>query len=183
MPFCPQKSTTMKKLLIMNLTAMLAFAALPSFAQSSNNAAKDSGVASLLTRNREMKGLRMKSLGGVWIKMLGRLAGAGSEDPNVERILSGVGGINRILVVDFADCSESDRKEFISELEALISKSEKMFEGKDGGDTLGIYGIPDSGEGKVRDLIVRQRGGKTVVFAIGSATSAILSEILSADTV
>ena len=174
-----------KRLQIFVMTLLLSLVGSGAFASSpsSQNPSKDSGVASLLARNREVEGLQMKSLGGVWIKMLGRLAGAGSEDPDVERILSGVGGINRILVVDISGCSESDRGEFLSELETLLAKSEKMFEGKDGGQTLGIYGIPDSDQGKVRDLILKQKGGNTVIFAIGSATSSLLSTILSAESI
>ena len=171
------------KILSLSLALVLAFSAIPLSAKVPAEQVKDSGVASLLARNREMEGLQMRSLGKTWIKFLGKLAGAGSEDPDVERILSGVGGINRILVVDFSGCSEKDREEFTNDLEALISRSEKMFEGKDKGESLGIYGLQDPEEGKVRDLVIRPKGGKTVIFAIGSATSSLLSAIMSAESI
>ena len=145
---------------------------------------KDSGVASLLVRNRELTGLKMRSLGGAWIKLLGKLAGAGSEDPDVMRILSGIGGINRILVVDISECSVSDKEEFLTDLNSLLSRSEKMFEGKDGSDSLGIYGIPDTGEDKkVRDIVLIPKSGTTFIFAVGGATTSLLSSIMSADTI
>ena len=75
-----------------------------------------------------------------------------SED--AQAVIDLFGGIKKITIVDFDDCSKSDKDRFTRKVESLLQEDYLIMEMKDGGDQMKIYGVLDDKTDKINNFIL-----------------------------
>ena len=111
------------------------------------------------------------------ISIIGKMSAESKED---KEVLSMLGGINRILVVDFEDMEVSKRQMLNSKLTDVLDGVEKIVEVKDEEDTLLVYGTLGKGGETIEDVIVYIPEDGALICFWGSIDFNKLSDLIKA---
>ena len=154
----------MKKLLF--LAAVL----LPLFAPalSGGNIPK-SKITSLIAECQQYEGVEVVQLGSLAtmaLKATVRLAA--SDEPDVREALKLISGIKRISVVDYENCESITRDKIGRKLDRLLAGGDLLMETRDGNEVMQIYGVVDEANGTVKDFIMHNPSGATLICIFGS---------------
>ena len=103
------------------------------------------------------------------------------NDPDGREVLKLMKGIRSITVLNYEDCSQSDRDKISRKLERALSGSEVLIEASDGGEKMRIYGLVDEKTDKVRDFVMYTPSDCALICIFGSISMDAIAKIASND--
>jgi hypothetical protein len=154
----------------------------PAFAATQGKTVSKAGITSVINECRSIEGAELVSLGRVAtaaLKVTLRTAAIGNRD--AREALSVMKGIKGITVLDFEDCSVSDKARISRKLGRTLSGSEMLMEANDGGDKMMIYGVVDEKSGTVGDFILYSPSDCALVCLFGTISMEAVAKLASDD--
>ena len=165
----------MKKVLLSILTLMtLLTPALAGGGVSKNQ------LSSFISECRRYDGVEVVRLGGLTamaLKTTIRLAAA--DDPDARELVKLISNIKRVCVVDYEDCEPAVRDKISRKLDRILSGSDLLLETRENGQAMQIYGVVDERAGTVRDFVMHDASGSSLICFFGSISIDKLSRILA----
>lgn len=135
-------------------------------------------LTSLISEYRGREGfdvIKIGRLGTSAIKTIARL-GALGDDEDAAMVRDVVGGLKKLAIVDYEDCSDADKQSFERKVNRLLKDDEVIMEFKDGGDICRVYGVMDEKSDKIRDFILYTPSDCALICLFGSIS---LNKVLS----
>lgn len=137
-----------------------------------------SAVISLVRTYNLEPGFEVVSVGKVGIGLARLVANMSVETEEDKAALALLGGIDKIVVVDYEEASESKRKAFNTKLNRLFDKAEKIIEVKDEEDTVNIYGTSVNGGESIDDLMIFIPEDYALICILGSISADKIAELI-----
>lgn len=137
-----------------------------------------SAVISLVRTYNLEPGFEVVSVGELGIGLARIVANMSVETEEDKAALALLNGINKIVVVDYEEASESKRNAFNAKLNRLFDKAEKIIEVKDEEDTVNIYGTSVNGGESIDDLIIFIPEDCALICIIGSISADKIADLL-----
>ena len=152
------------------------------FAGTPGRTTTKTGIASTITECKNIKGVELVKLGRASTAALkGAIRLATISDSEAREALKMMKGIRSITVLNYEDCSQSDRDKISRKLERALSGSEVLIEASDGGEKMRIYGLVDKKTDKVRDFVMYTPSDCTLICIFGSISMDAIAKIASND--
>lgn len=168
-----EKRTYMKRIIFAIL--MLASA----FTMTAGSGKVNTGaVLSLVRTYNAEPGFDVVSVGKLGIGLARLVANMSVETEEDRKALALLNDINKVVVVDYMEASESKRDAFNSELYNLLDKAEKIIEVKDEEDVLNIYGTSVNGGESIDDLVVFIPEDCTLICILGSISADRIADLI-----
>lgn len=159
----------MKRFLLMFSVAVMLLAAF-----SSGAAAKSmprQRLVNVVNGFRGTEGFEVVNIGRFGVFLMQSAASLSSEtedDPELREALKLLGGMRRLIVVEYEDCSERQRKLFNDRVESALEGCDLLMSANDGGSSVHIYGTLDEKSGRVGDLVVFTPDDGALICVFGS---------------
>lgn len=152
------------------------------FAGTPGRTTSKAGIASTITECKSIDGVELVELGRAATAALkGAIRLATINDPDGREVLKLMKGIRSITVLNYEDCSQSDRDKISRKLERALSGSEVLIEASDGGEKMRIYGLVDEKTDKVRDFVMYTPSDCALICIFGSISMDAIAKIASND--
>lgn len=103
------------------------------------------------------------------------------NDPDGREVLKLMKGIRSITVLDYENCSQSDREKISLKIERALSGNDVLIEASDGGEKMRIYGLVDDKTDKVRDFVMYSPSDYALICIFGSISMDAIAKIASDD--
>ena len=168
----------MKRLLLL-ASILLTISA---YAASSRKTVSRAGISAIIAECRGYDGVELVNLGRITtaaLKGVVRIASAGDED--AREALQVLKGVRGVTVMDYEDCSESDKARITRKLDRALSGREVLMEASDEGEKMRIYGLVDEKSGTVRDFVLYTPSNCALICLFGSLSMDTLAQIASND--
>ena len=136
-------------------------------------------LAALVSDYRNCDGVELVKLGSLAtsaIKTAIRVSA--KDDPDAAEALQLLGGIRRLTVFEYEDCSPAVKEKITRRIDRILSDSELLIEAKDGGDSMRMYGVVDETGDTVRDFILHTPGSCALICIFGKVSMKALSKIM-----
>lgn len=174
------KQTDMKRIIAILLLVVFACGqGIPEAGAATRSKKVNPGdVASLVRTYNLYEGFDVVSVGGLGlslVKLIGRHAVETAEE---KAALDLIGGIRKIVVVEYEDASMDRKASFNRKMTGLLENAEKIVEVKEDGDTVNIYGMTSDDGEKIDDVIVFIPEECTLVCLFGSISSQKVVELI-----
>ena len=168
----------MKRFLLI-IGILLSFQAL---AATTEKTVSKTAIASVISECRYYPGAELVRLGRIPTAALkGVIRLAALDDPEAKEALRIMKGIHGFTVLDYEDCSSSDRFLITRKLERALSGSEMLMEASDGGEKMRIYGVVDEKTDRVRDFVLYAPSSCSLICIFGSISIDAIASIASND--
>ena len=152
------------------------------FAGAPGRTTSKAGIASTITECKNIEGVELVKLGRAATAALkGTIRLATINDTDAREALKMMKGIRSITVLNYEDCSQSDRDKISRKLERALSGSEVLIEASDGGEKMRIYGLVDEKTDKVRDFVMYTPSDYALICIFGSISMDAIAKIASND--
>jgi len=165
------KKTVLTLCLLFTLTAALAFVP-----------GGNDRLDYVVSKCRKYDGVEVFHLNrfAVWaIKGAARVAGVGDED--IRDALALAKGVSSVTIMDYDECAPLVKERICRRIDRSLRGHELLFEAGDNSSRLQFYGVVDEARGRVRDLVLFDAAGGTLIYITGSISSDTLSEIMASN--
>lgn len=146
-------------------------------------AVADNGqLASLVSDFRQTDGfhvIRIGSLGTSIAKSI--MKRAAKEDEDIKLVSNIAEGIDKLVVMEFEEASDSDKERFRNSLKGCLRGSELLLEAKDDGDMVSIYGVPSEDASTIKDFIFYVPSEDAVICMFGSVSIDAVGKLIEAN--
>ena len=157
--------------------AILIILLLPMMGWAGKNVRKGQ-LASFISEYRHVEGVecvRLGTLATSAIKTAIRLSA--KDDPDSRQALQVIGGVRRLMVFDYEDCSAGVKDKINWRISRILRNSELLMEVKDGNDNMQMYGvIEDDGE-SVKDFVLYTPDSCALICIFGKFSMDTLSKL------
>lgn len=123
-------------------------------------------------------GFEIVSVGKIGIGLTRFVTNLSAEIEEDKAAMALLKGINKIVIVDYEEASESRRNAFNTELNRLLDKAEKIIEVKDDEDTVYIYGRSLKGGKSIDDLIIFMPEDYSLICILGSISAKNIANLI-----
>lgn len=164
----------MKKIILVILT--IGAAMLTCFADGRNTNTQN--IISAISEHSHDSGFEVISIGKFGLGLAKIVANLSVETEEEKAALALINDINKVVVVNYKDASETIRQTFSSKLSDLFSRSEKIMEVKDDEDTVNIYGTSVNGGESIDDLMFFIPADCTLICILGSISSERMADLI-----
>ena len=103
---------------------------------------------------------------------------AEADDPEEKAVLDMIKGVNKFVVVNYEDASQTARAAFAAKLNGLFGNTEKIIEVKDGEDGVNIYGTSVNGGESIDDIMIYIPSDCTLICVLGSISADRIADII-----
>ena len=120
---------------------------------------------------RRTEGFEVVNIGrfGVFLMRSAASLSSGTEDDSeLREALKLLGGVKRLVVVEYEDGAERQRKMFNDRVESALEACDLLMSANDGGSSVHIYGTLDDESGRVGDLVVFTPDDGALICVFGS---------------
>lgn len=155
---------------------------LAGFAKTPQKALSKSGIMTAISECKGYQGAEGVHLGRVAtsaIKGIMRIAATGDKD--AAEALSLMKGVNGISVLDYEDCSASDKASITKRLSSLFSGIDPIIEMVDEGEKTSIYAIVGDKGGTVKDFVLYSPSEESLVCLFGTISVDAVVKLASAN--
>lgn len=121
--------------------------------------------------------INVGKLGTYALKKLIKLSA--DEDKEADEMLDIIKGINRVAIVDYEDCSASDKEKFIRKIDRILNNEDLIMEVKDDGDTMKMYGVTDDNSGNVSNFILHVPADGALICLFGTIPLKVITSAVS----
>ncbi|MBO4475395.1 MAG: DUF4252 domain-containing protein [Bacteroidales bacterium] len=152
------------------------------FAGTPGRTTSKAGIASTIAECKSIDGVELVELGRAATAALkGAIRLATINDPDGREVLKLMKGIRSITVLDYENCSQSDREKISLKIERALSGNDVLIEASDGGEKMRIYGLVDDKTDKVRDFVMYSPSDYALICIFGSISMDAIAKIASDD--
>lgn len=165
----------MKKIIV---SFMLSLAVLTGFAGEKNGRIEKERLISIVNDCSHMEGadvVKMGSFGTAAVKSLIRSA---ADEKDTKQILDLIKGIKRVAIVDYEDCTSSQKRNISRRIENALADSELLMEMKDGEDMMRMYGVLEEGSSTIRDFVLYTPGDCALICLFGKISMDAIKETI-----
>ena len=135
-------------------------------------------LTSLIKECGNYEGAEVVRLGGFTTGALKGLVWiAGSGDPDAKEFLRLCRGIKSMSIMEFDDCSPSDRAYINDRIERLLDESDVLMDVKEDGQNLRIYGVFDEKKNTVGDFVLYSKDECALICLFGKVSMDTLSDL------
>lgn len=139
-------------------------------------------ISTVISECRSYEGAELVRLGRFKTAALkGVIRLAAAKDPDARKALSLMKGIRGISVLNFEDCSSTDKNRIAEKLERALLGGEMLMEASDGGDKVQIYGVADEKADILRDFVLYAPSDCSLICIFGSISMDTIAAISSDD--
>ena len=128
----------------------------------------------------DFESIKIGSLGTALLKSAGKVA-VMSEDKDVRQAIALLNGVKSLTVVEYEDCSDSVKKNFTRRIENVLADFETIFEAKDEGDVVHMYGLLDEKSSKLSDIIIYTPSDCALICILGTLSIDKAMELATAE--
>ncbi|MCR5709288.1 MAG: DUF4252 domain-containing protein [Bacteroidales bacterium] len=167
------------KRLVLILSILLT---VPAWGATTGKTVSKSRITSVISECRLYDGTEMVNLGRTKtaaLKGLIRLCSIGDRD--AREALKLMRGIHGITVLDFENCTKTDKEHIAKKLERALSGSEMLMEANDKGEKMQLYGVIDDNTGSVSDFVLYAPSDCALICIFGSISMETIAKIASND--
>ncbi len=175
----------MKQYLLFALICLFAFTGCANGANNEKKkASADSGqLSSLVSEFNAKDGFHVIRIGGLGTSIAKSIMKRAAKEDEDVRIISNIAeGIDRLMVIEYGDASDSDKERFRAGLQKCLRNSELLLEAKDGGDRVTLYGVISDDTATIRDFIFNIPSDDALVCMFGSVSVDAVGKLIEANT-
>ncbi len=137
-------------------------------------------ISTFISECQRYEGVEVVQLGGLATMALkATLKLATVDDPQAREALKLITGIKRISVLSYESCAPAVQAKISRRLDRILDGGDLLMEAKDGNDLMQIYGVVDEKTGTVRDFVMHNPSGSSMVCIFGSIPIEKLAKIVS----
>jgi|GEM_PF-6839159 len=138
-------------------------------------------VARLVRRYRSTEGMKVTPVGTIGMKAARFMGGLfGGADDDFSKVLSAVGGLEKIYIVNYSECRQGVKQRFSSSLERILGTQDKVMEFKGGDSPMAFYGMTSKNGEKISDLVLHCPSQGVLVCFLGSISSSDVRKMAKA---
>lgn len=152
----------MKKKIVLLVIAILTVCG------SMNAIGKNTRLQALINSYKGEEGIEVLNIRRPMLNLLKVAAFHSDEDEDTKAFIQMLKGIKRITIVDYDDSSPEIKSEFSSKLSKILSKEDLLMEAKEDGDHVKIFGILSEDGSTIKDIILHETDGGTLISVIGT---------------
>ena len=162
----------MKRIIIAFIAvSSFAFLLSPKFYSANKEGFNKGALFSLIKENKSEKGFKVTNIGSFGLSIMRKIASSQVKDPQGREAIEALRGVNKIVIVDYEEASEASKKRFEGRVSRIFRNTEKLFEVKEDGDKMDLYGIL-SDDGKIiKDFVLFSSSGSALICVIGSIST------------
>lgn len=165
----------MKRIILMVL--LVAAAVVGASAGEKRNLSTDA-VLQLVMDHRGKQGFETIYVGKMGLGLVRMVLSAEADDPEEKAVLDMIKGLNKFVVVNYEDASQTARAAFAAKLNGLFGNMEKIIEVKDGEDEVNIYGTSVNGGESIDDIMIYIPSDCTLICVLGSISADRIADII-----
>ena len=138
-------------------------------------------LSAFINEYRGCDGVELVQLGSMAtsaLKMAVRMSADKDDDPDLKHALSLMKGIRRLTVFEYEDAAPDLKEKMNRRLARILDSSELLFEAKDGGDSVSMYGVTDEKAGTVSDFVLHSPGSCALICIFGKVSVDALSKLM-----
>lgn len=165
----------MKRIILMVL--LVAAAVVGASAGEKRKLATDA-VLQLVMDHRGKQGFETIYVGKMGLGLVRMVLSAEADDPEEKAVLDMIKGLNKFVVVNYEDASQTARAAFAAKLNGLFGNMEKIIEVKDGEDGVNIYGTSVNGGESIDDIMIYIPSDCTLICVLGSISADRIADII-----
>ena len=128
---------------------------------------KTRDVIRLVNEFKSEEGFDVVSVGSFGLGLVKMVAKLEADDEEDRQALKLLDNINKVVVVEYEEASDADRKAFDSSLGHIL---ENVLEVKEDGENLNIYGTSADDGGSIDDLMIYVQEDCTLICILGSVS-------------
>lgn len=148
------KKKDMKRFIAILLTAAVAAGIrMPAAAASKEKKVDADRLLGLVSEYRNEDGFDVVSMGGLTWGLIKMVANA-AADPEDQKALEVLDGLNRFVVVEYEGADRSVRDAFAGKAGEILDGVEKIIEVKEDGETVNIYGTLSKDGRHIKDVVI-----------------------------
>lgn len=115
---------------------------------------------------------------GVWLmRSVAGMSEAGA-DPEFRKAVKVMNGVRRVVVVEYEDGPERERRLFNDRISSALRNSDLLMSVNDGGSSVSIYGTTDERTGDMRDVVIFTPDDCALVCVFGRISMEAVAELL-----
>jgi len=152
----------MKKKIVLLVIAILTVCG------SMNAIGKNTRLQALINSYKGQEGVEVLNLRRPMLNLLKVAAFYSEGDEDAKALKEMLKGIKRITIVDYEDSAPEVKSEFSQKVSKILSKEELLMEAKDDGDHVKIFGILSEDGSTIKDIILHEADGGTLISVIGT---------------
>ena len=152
----------MKKKIVLLVIAILTVCG------SMNAIGKNTRLQALINSYKGEEGIEVLNIRRPMLNLLKVAAFHSDEDEDTKAFIQMLKGIKRITIVDYDDSSPEIKSEFSSKVSKILSKEDLLMEAKEDGDHVKIFGILSEDGSTIKDIILHETDGGTLISVIGT---------------
>lgn len=134
-------------------------------------------VSRLVSDYSSTPGFEVVNVGGLGLSIVKALVRR-SGDEEALQVLDAIKKVTRVTVTTYEDCEKSVREEFAGKLGELLDNETLLFEAKDSGDKVQIFGQTSEDGDSVSDIVVNVPEDGTLICIEGLIPMDKIAEIL-----
>lgn len=100
-----------------------------------------------------------------------------SKDEDAAMLIDAIDKVKRVIITNYDECDEVVKKEFVSRLKGLLDEEALLFEARESGNKLQVYGQSSEDGSSIKDLLINIPGQGTLVTIKGIIPMDKVSEI------
>lgn len=140
----------------------------------------NSKISSFISECRRYDGVEVVQLGGLAAMAIkGTIRAAAGNDPDARDLLRVISHIKKVIVLDYDDCAPAVRDKINRKLDRILADSDLLLETREDGQAMQIYGVIDERAGTVRDFVMHDASGSSLICLLGSISIDKLSRVLA----
>ena len=99
-------------------------------------------------------------------------------DPEFRKAVKVMNGVRRVVVVEYEDGPERERRLFNDRISSALRNSDLLMSVNDGGSSVSIYGTTDERTGDMRDVVIFTPDDCALVCVFGRISMEAVAELL-----
>lgn len=129
---------------------------------------KLTSVISEFSRREGFDVVKVGRIGTAALRSLVKIGMTGEDDTESKAAMEIFKGVKKIAIVDFGDCSGSDKEAFKRKVEKILKDDCLIMEAKDGSDLMRIYGVVDDQTDKLKNFVLYTPSDNALICIFGS---------------
>lgn len=141
-----------------------------------------SKVKSAISQCRDYEGVNWVNLGSFGtaaIKGVVRIAAIGN--PDAREAVKLMKGIRRITIMEYEDCSGTDKTRITRKIEKALAGSDMLMEASGDGEKMRIYGVVNEKTDKVKDFVLYVPSSCALICIFGSISMDAIAKLSAHD--
>ena len=152
----------------MNKRVILLVLSILTVCGSLNAIGKNTRLNALINSYKGQEGIEVLNIRRPMLNLLKIAAFYSDGDEDAKALNDMLKGIKRITIVDYDDAEPEVKSEFSRKVSRILSNEELLMEAKDDGDHVKIFGILSTDGSTIKDIILHEEDGGTLISVIGT---------------